>query len=255
MIISHKYRYLFIEIPETASWAIRNELCEYYAGEPILHKHASYIEYYRTAPRDQLDYFVFATVRNPLDCLVSRYIKYKHPKPINSTANEMVDKLIVDYADFKRYKDILDHDLSFSQYFKKYHLRPVSEMIDLSSNRLDYVIRYENLQDDFGIVLKKLQIKPVRPIPMVNKTKGKDRSYVDYYEPEVIGQAKRVCGPFMKKWGYEFPESWGPHSYSWIDEVEYTLLNKLKYIYMTNIRYNNAPYSKAIRKLRAQLFH
>lgn len=37
MIISHEHKYLFIEIPLTASWAVRKELCEFYGGEAILH--------------------------------------------------------------------------------------------------------------------------------------------------------------------------------------------------------------------------
>lgn len=45
MIISHKYRLLFIEVPLTASWAIHHELCNNYEGKPILHKHATYSDY------------------------------------------------------------------------------------------------------------------------------------------------------------------------------------------------------------------
>jgi len=253
MIISHKYKYLFIEIPLTASWAIRKELCECYEGEPILHKHAAYIEYLRTAPLDRQDYFVFATVRNPLDCLVSRYIKDTYPRDPES-AGDVIEKLIADYPDLNRYKDVRENNLNFVQYFKKYNKRPYSAMIDLSKNRLNYVIRYEKLQDDFSEVLKNLHIEQVRTIPIVNKTKGKGKVYLDYYEPEIIGQAKVVCGPFMKKWGYDFPEDWGGYEHTLVDEIHYWLLNRLRKVYMTNVRYNNAPYSKTIRWLRAKLF-
>ena len=253
MVISHKYKYLFIEIPETASWAIRKELCQNYDGEPILHKHASYIEYCRTAPGYYLDYFVFATVRNPLDCLVSRYIKLKFPKEF-SLANELIEGLIADYSDFKKRQDVHKNNLNFVQYFQKYHKQPISEMIDYSADRIDYVIRYENLQDDFSEVLNILKIDQVGVIPILNKSKGKYKPYLDYYEPEIIGQAKHVCGPFMKKWGYDFPNDWGGFGITFFDEIQYVLLNYLKKIYMTNIRYNNAPYSKAIRRLYAKLF-
>jgi hypothetical protein len=253
LIISHKYKYLFIEIPETASWAIRKELCKNYNGEPTLHKHASYIEYCRNASKNHLAYFVFATVRNPLDCLVSRYIKLKFPKVSGSTT-ELIDELIADYSDFKKHQDVHKNNLSFGQYFQKYHKRPISEMIDFSADRLDYVIRYENLQDDFSKVLKMLKIDQVGIIPVLNKSKGKNKPYLDYYEPEIVAQAKHVCGPFMKKWGYDFPNNWGSSGVTFFDEIQYVLLTYLKKIYMTNIRYNNAPYSKAIRRLYAKLF-
>jgi len=77
MIISHKYRYLFIEIPLTGAWAIRNELVSYYDGQPILHKHANYLDFKRVATDDERQYWVFATVRDPLDSQVSDVFNYR----------------------------------------------------------------------------------------------------------------------------------------------------------------------------------
>ena len=73
MIISYKHRLLFIEVPLTASWAIHHELCNNYEGKPILHKHVTYSEFKWYASREELGYFAFAVVRNPLDKIVSRY--------------------------------------------------------------------------------------------------------------------------------------------------------------------------------------
>ncbi len=42
MIISHKYKYLFIELPRTGTTAISKELRERYAGELIYEKHTKY---------------------------------------------------------------------------------------------------------------------------------------------------------------------------------------------------------------------
>src|SRR5262245_27774439 len=77
MVISHKHRYLFVEIPNTGSTAISAELRRHYDGEPVLHKHATYGEFLRLASRDQRTYFVFGTVRNPLDLAVTEYFKLK----------------------------------------------------------------------------------------------------------------------------------------------------------------------------------
>jgi len=49
MVITRRHKYVFIETPITGSWAIRNELIEFYGGEPILHKHASYRQFAKVA--------------------------------------------------------------------------------------------------------------------------------------------------------------------------------------------------------------
>ncbi|MBA3404443.1 MAG: hypothetical protein H0U13_07160, partial [Gemmatimonadaceae bacterium] len=67
MIISDRHRYLFVELPRTGSTAIHRELCAMYDGEPILQKHATYGDFLKIATDDQRRYFVFSTVRNPLD--------------------------------------------------------------------------------------------------------------------------------------------------------------------------------------------
>jgi len=48
-----------------------------------------------------------------------------------------------------------------------------------------------------------------RPLPVVNKTGEKREAFWSYYTPEVQDYARRIFGPFMKEWGYEFPPEWG----------------------------------------------
>ena len=59
MIISHRHRYVFVELPRTGSSAVRRELRELYDGVPILHKHSTYDEFRRQASEDERGYFVF----------------------------------------------------------------------------------------------------------------------------------------------------------------------------------------------------
>jgi hypothetical protein len=47
MIISHEHRYLFIENPLTASWAIHVELCDRCGGEAILPNNANHLAFPR----------------------------------------------------------------------------------------------------------------------------------------------------------------------------------------------------------------
>ncbi len=255
MIISHKYRYLFIEIPLTGSWAIHHELCNYYGGEPILHKHASYPEFARIASQDERSYFVFATVRNPLDKAVSSFFKLKTDHKGAFSDPETLKSLKVDYVDLKRFQFIRASDATFDSYFLRSNLwnRPYSDMIELSSEYLDYVIGFENLQEDFSEVLRRLEIRQVRPVPVTNKTKGRRASWETYYSPRTYEKAKKVFGPAMKKWGYDFPESWGAHRVTWFDQGKYLLVNEAKKFYHSRFRYNESAFARFIRRLRAQI--
>ena len=79
----------------------------------------------------------------------------------------------------------------------------------VGDQHLDYVIRFESLQEGFSEVLRRLGIEQVEPIPHVNRTKGKEGSYEDFFTPEIYALTAACYGPFMKKWGYPFPDSWG----------------------------------------------
>jgi hypothetical protein len=70
----------------------------------------------------------------------------------------------------------------------------------------------------------------------------------------MIKPAKRICGPFMKKWKYPIPENWGSQSISPIYDLEYLSFNKLRYLYTVYLRYNNASFAILLRKLRARLY-
>lgn len=252
MVISHTYKYLFVEIPLTASWAIRNELCTHYDGAPILHKHATYPEFKQIAKGDEAEYFVFGTVRNPLDEVVSRYLKLKTDhKGVFSDA-QSIQSLESDYSDWKKYQFIRNSDADFAAFFQKYHTRPFGNLIDVASDRYDFVIRYENLQEDFSAALQRLGIEQVRPVPMTNRTQGK-KDWRTYYPAAVREQAFRVFGPFMDKWSYQFPPDWQVSQTHWFGKVEFHFANMLRNVYYTHLRYNDRVYARYARQLRAHL--
>jgi hypothetical protein len=251
MIISHKYKYLFVEIPLTGSYSIRHELCSYYDGSPILHKHATYPDFRKMATAEERDYFVFATVRNPLDKLVSRYFKYRMDHKGAFSNPESPRTLVADYSDLRKYEIIKGSDLGFDDYFRRYCKRPYGDLIDLSGDHLDYVIRFERLQEDFSHVLRLLEIEQVRPVPHSNKTRGRRANWESYYTPDIIEQAKRVCGPYMRKWNYEFPSHWGKFRFSWTRQAQYNALTFLRSIYLIHFRYSNRAIARVVRSLRA----
>lgn len=253
MVISHKYRFVFIEIPLTASWAIRHELCEFYGGEPILHKHASYPEFRRHATVAELKYLAFATVRNPLDETVSRYFKYKTNHKGTFSEPQAITSRESEFADTIRYRFITASQASFQEYFKRFHKKTFSGMIDLSSADLASVIRFERLQEDFSRIARRLGIDQVRSIPTTNKTAGRRADWKLYYTPDIVEQAKRVFGPFMERWAYSFPAEWGEERIGRFRRVEFQSIVWARKQYYKHIRYKEGLPAETARWLRAQL--
>jgi LPS sulfotransferase NodH len=239
MIISHRHRYLFVELPRTGSTAIRRELRDLYDGEAILHKHATYDEFARVATEDERKYFVFSGVRNPLDDAVSQYFKVKtdhnsrmsdpsrapKSKPI---LNRIVDRHIFGY--------LRRTDADFADYFMRYHVLPYDRWSSLSHDRFDFVIRFEHLADDFDEALRRIGIAPKRRLPQVNPTAARSRDWRDYYPPHTRARARRVFGPYMERWGYEFPAEWGVGGLRRSDRIGYAVFSAVAGVYWRYLR-------------------
>jgi len=73
--------------------------------------------------------------------------------------------------------------------------------------------------------LRKIGIEPIRELPRVNQTAEKKSDFLAYFTPDLYEQAKTVYGPFMRKWGYRFPEQWGPVHRSWIADLKFRSLD------------------------------
>ncbi len=238
MVISDKHRYVFIQLPRTGSTAIARELCENYDGVQFLHKHATYVDFLKAANDEEKAYFSFSCLRNPLDDAVSAYLKFKSDHKSNYTDPEKLKrrKSLFRYVELKRFNFIQDNDADFAAFFLKFYTIPYNNWSDLSHRELDFVIRFENLVDDFGRALELIGIEQKRALPWINKTAGKGRGFLSYYTPETIGRAKRVFGPFMKEWDYEFPPAWGQHAVPWWNQLEFEFFNLFRRFYWRYLR-------------------
>ena len=245
MMISHRYKHVFVELNQTGSTAISRELRKCYDGFPILHKHARYRDFLRVASDHERAYFAFSCVRNPLDRVVSRYYKYKNDNAgrFGSASKWTKPGWRVYYHLFvgRKYAFVKGSDTDFNAYFKKYYRLPYDDWSSLSHRELDYVIRFEHLQKGFAEVLDLLGTKQARPLPQLNATADRSQDSLSCYSRDSIGRAKWVFGPFMKEWGYEFPAEWGDDDVHWLSQTVYQLLRWPRKLYWQHLKQGLVP--------------
>lgn len=211
MIISHKYKFLFIGLPFSASSAISKELHLEYGGKPLLRKHSVYYEFKKVAKKKELDYFVFAVLRNPMEILVTMYEKMR----ANAKGNFTNPEFFIENGGHitKKQRRVFDfvhnEKATFQQYFRRFFKMPYDNLASLTFDHCDYVISYENIAEDYLTCLKKAGVKDPRPLPVANKTQGKMRDFSAYYTEDIKKEAIFVFGPFLAKYNYSFPQLWG----------------------------------------------
>lgn len=210
MIINRAAKYLFVEPPFTGSTAIAGELMEQYGGERIHWKHAKYTEFRAQVGREADSFFVFATNRNPLDQAVSEFLKLKNNHLNNFTTPEKFRRnggYITDET-LAEFDWVQDTEADFAAYFRRYKTGLFNNWYLIGHESFDYVLDFADLAGEFETVLRRIGIDPVRPLPQVNATAGKS-DFGAYYPSDTWAQAFRCYGPYMRKWEFEFPQSWG----------------------------------------------
>ena len=238
MIISHKYKFLFIGLPFSASSAISKELHLEYDGEPYLRKHSLYHDFKNVATKSELKYFVFAVLRNPLEIAVTVYEKMKENAKGNFTNPELFSENggHITKQHRERFNYIKDNKSSFQQYFKNFYKNPYDNLSSLTIDSCDFVIRYENIAEDYLLSLKNAGISNPKPLPAANKTVGKNNDLSTYYTNDIKEISIAVFGPFLEKYNYSFPEEWGA--------VKTPLKSKLEFLVLGVLRKLNQKYFK-----------
>jgi hypothetical protein len=214
MVISHRYKYLFLENPLTGSTALSKRLVSKHEGQRILYKHANYLEFENFINVSKEEYFVFAVIRNPLDTAVSAYVKFltDHQSAFTDPKARKNHGGWVTRSHIKLYRFAQNPKNTFENFLHKAIKVPgkiPGSGFWMARNKsfCDYIMKYERLDEDFSKILKLLGIDDKEPIEKVNVTKGKGH-YEDYYNKESIDFTIQMLGPFMQEWGYELPQSW-----------------------------------------------
>lgn len=127
------------------------------------------------------DYFIFSSARNPWDRFVSMYYHaIRHDKYTNS---------------FDQYIKIRGHYCDEGQLPLKYHL---------DNENIDYVIRFESLEEDVKYVMNKLGIREY-VLPHYNhETERPKTTYRDLYTKETKDLIAKYFRWDIEVYGYKF---------------------------------------------------
>jgi hypothetical protein len=153
MYIDHDKRLVFIHISRTGGSSIKTAL--------NLHD-KRYNEYYHLdssyIPKECKDYFKFAFVRNPFDRFISLY----HYRPKGLSFSDWLDDINLVYV----------------------------QQVDYGLDKLDFVGRYENLQDDFN---KHFEGQLTIENPAQSSSIVKNKHYSEYYNNSTIEKVKQLA--------------------------------------------------------------
>jgi len=196
--ISHKYKFVYIAIPKTGSGSVRMSLDRHSDILSVGDKTSPY--HWHTKARDLKkhfksktwnwdEYFKFTFVRNPWDMLVSLYKYFQHNKTLSLPINGG--------PEFTTWLSNRVRNSSPSVLTPSIYYMAGEDIL------VDFIGRFENLQEDFNIVCDKIGI-PRQELPHVNKTNHKH--YTEYYDDETREIVAEKYAKDIEYFGYEFGE-------------------------------------------------
>ena len=202
-MISFQKRFLFVHIPKTAGNSIQSVLRDYSEDELValrgeqdgverfglrnpkyqIKKHSTLAEY-RAAlgEREFGNLYKFTCVRNLWDRMVSYYF----------TPTQKAEAW-----DRKKFRKIISRALSVADYLR------VNKGEGDPFGNVDYVMRFENLTDDFRTVCAALGISP-KTLPKYNRSNREH--YSKYYDDELRELVRERFAAEIESFGYTFEE-------------------------------------------------
>ena len=188
-------RSIFVHIPKTGGISVATAL---YGSSTAWHLGMD--SYQKIFNADELDdYFTFCFVRNPWDRLVSAYefLKRGGRGPADRAWAAGV------LARYTSFEDLVLHYLHAGRIFDRDALRPQYAYLTLPGQRdvlVDFVGRYETLEEDFEAVARRLD-KEVH-LPHLNASRRKD--YRAYYTDRLVDRVRDLYQDDVTLFGYEF---------------------------------------------------
>lgn len=219
MRISHKYKFVFISVPRTASTTCRQVLDQYsdITSIHITKTNDSFSFYHHITAKEVKkifgekgwkwdEYKKFCLVRNPFDRVVSLY--YLTLRITTGGDKEMSFKF-----NLKNYiKSFIKPKLKFEDFVLRLNEKnrlhaPITEYItDYDGTILvDNVLSYENIDFELPLFLSEIGINIDKNSITINNNSKSRKNYKQYYDSQVlIDNVSELYNYEIKKYNYEF---------------------------------------------------
>ena len=198
-MISHEHKVIFVHINKTGGTSIQKILRK--MNSPCPGKHHTIEKYHKLADKKHgfENYFKFTFVRNSWDRFLSLY-KYRAKTKHTTLARNP--------ASFKEWaKNIYNKNPKhYHPTLTEMNRLMLSEQLDWitdanGSINIDFIGRFEKLQDDFNIVCDKIGI-PRQKLP--HKLKTKHEHYTEYYDDETREMVAEKYAKDIEYFDYKF---------------------------------------------------
>lgn len=194
----HYYKAIFIHIPKAAGNSIAKKLFGTYGGGHRTIE--SYIKAYGSIAVKL--YFTFTFVRNPWDRLYSAYTFLRKGGMNESDADFALKNL----NHLHSFEEFIMNWLTDETIYSYYHFIPQYKFITREDNPdkivIDFVGRFENINDDFVYICKKLKIENTS-LPHINNTSN-STSYKDVYTQQMIEKVSNLYQKDIDLFAYKF---------------------------------------------------
>jgi len=217
MIISHKHKFIFFKTRKTAGSSIQVALAKHCGSDDIVTgQYRDGIDdnsqsaglnmdrFYTNHPHPEIvptkmfieqnfgkevwdSYFKFGFIRNPYEIVVSRYFWERRGK-----GGTIEDCSIEDFKEFTK-KELLEYEHDW--------LHPYIAIND--KIELDFIGKYETLQDDFKFICQKLNL-PNTELPFKKGGFREKKHYSTYYDDETKDVVKNFFKKDIELFGYNF---------------------------------------------------
>ena len=221
-MISHKHKFIFVEFPKTGTTTIENILKKYsdveqnYRKDSLCWKHARPKQikelFEKENKKDEWKhYFKFTFTRNPFDRMVSLWnYMHKSLEMYKARCEEEGPDWKPDYYHWiddcqtittkcKTFKEYVKYTANWSPGINSVF----AYAFDEDEKFVDFIGRFENLQEDFDIACDKIGIERQK-LPHKNRTKHKH--YTEYYDDETREIVAEKYAKDIECFGYKFGE-------------------------------------------------
>lgn len=197
----NNFNLISIHCPRTGGTAIHQAL-----GQSVMYRdHSSWQDIRKRFPDVWDTAFIFATVRNPFDWLVSLYnysgewpsrAQSERPQlgaPVNIGGQRGLPKRT--FNDYVKYPTMLVHESPF-----------ITQSQTIGPD-IDFIIKFENLQEGFDKLCDKIG-RPRSILSIAAPTPNRTKDYRPYYTPKLIQSVKDIFYKDLKRFNYTYDTYW-----------------------------------------------